>query len=135
MEKRKHLSISTHKVAKCILPGDTTLVCTHNIRRCILGGAKSRSAERRWRRARSRNGKKTENKKKRDTETRVDRRIETAAFSRTVNQVLTGDQIGRLVLSARKDGASGRLCFLFADVPGVSSFFAYFYCYSRRLGA
>lgn len=76
--------------------------------------AECRTKTQKRRRARSRNGKKTENKKKRDTETRVDRRIEAAAFSRTVNQVLTGDQIGRLVLSARKDGASG-LCFLLAD--------------------
>lgn len=50
--------------------------------------------------------------KKKNTETRVDRRIEAAAFSRTVNQVLTGDQIDRLVLSYGEEGASG-LRFLF----------------------
>lgn len=48
----------------------------------------------------------------------MDRRIEAAAFSRTVNQVLTGDQIVRLVLSARKAGASG-LCFLFVNAGVV----------------
>lgn len=61
-------------------------------------------------------------KRKKHVETRA--QIEVVAFSKTVYQVLTGDQIGRLVLSARKTGASG-LCFLFVDV-GVSFFFFVF---------
>lgn len=96
--------------------------CTHNIRRCILGSAKSRSAERR----RGNSGeqdrgtvKRRRIKKKGIRRHAVDRRIEAAAFSRTVNQVLTGDQIGRLVLSARKDGASGLCC---SPMPSVVVF-------------
>lgn len=61
----------------------------------------------------------------------MDRRIEAVAFSRTVNQVLTGDQIDRLVLSARKVPSGFAFC---SSIP-VSSFFAYFYCYPRRLDA
>lgn len=121
--------MSTHNVAKCILPGDTTLVTL-----TTFGGAYSAARNRGVpNEEQDRETVKRRRIKKRNTETRVDRRIEAAAFSRTVNQVLTGDQIGRLVLSARKDGASG-LCFLFADA-GCRRFFAYFYCYPWRLGA
>lgn len=42
-------------------------------------------------------------------------RIKAMVFSRTVNKILSGDQIDRLVLSARKNSASGLLCFLFVD--------------------
>lgn len=87
---------------------------THNIRRCILGSAKSRSAERRRGNGEEQDRETVKRRRIKKKGTQVDRRIEAAAFSRTVNQVLTGDQIGRLVLSARKDGASG-LCFLLAD--------------------
>lgn len=58
-----------------------------------------------------------------DGDVYADRWIE-AAFSRTVNQVLTGYQIGQLVLSARMDAASG-----FRFLSAASLFFAYFYCY------
>lgn len=117
------------------------LGCTHNIRRCIPASLESSAMIKRSAPYGNERGQNRETGKRRRERKRNAKRcawiFEAVAFSRTVNQVLTSDQIDRLVLSTRKNGASG-LRFLFVGVSGSSSsffLFANFYCYPRSFGA